>query len=262
MKPAIEIYKLLPRTNCGSCGTSSCFGYAAKLASGQAKSDDCMSMTEAARTVLRGEESQNRTSTGTVFEQTLQALRPKVAALDFARVADTFGARLVAPDMLSIIFLNSTYSITRNGILDSLGREPEPFLSILICNHLCMPNPPAPSHEWISFSSIPASHAKDKAWAGHVEDVISIRFSGDLNGLRKACEGQGGTPSLISGSHDAAYQFLLFPRYPALLLFYDAVQEENFPAQCKLLLDGTADKYLDIESIVVLGEVFAGRLSA
>ena len=47
-----------------------------------------------------------------------------------------------------------------------------------------------------------------------------------------------------------------------LLLFYEAMPEENFPAQCKLLLDRTAPRYLDIESIVVLGEEFAGRLTA
>jgi hypothetical protein len=45
-----------------------------------------------------------------------------------------------------------------------------------------------------------------------------------------------------------------------MLLFYDAVPEEDFPAQAKLLLDRTVDKYLDIESIVVLGEEFAGRM--
>jgi hypothetical protein len=66
----------------------------------------------------------------------------------------------------------------------------------------------------------------------------------------------------ISGSHDAAYAFRFFPHYPVLLLFYDVVEEENFPAQCKLLLDRTAPRYLDIESIVVLGEEFASRLTA
>ena len=49
-------------------------------------------------------------------------------------------------------------------------------------------------------------------------------------------------------------------RNRTLLLFYDAVADENFPAQCKLLLDKTAPRYLDIESMVVLGEDFAGRL--
>ncbi|HSB32990.1 MAG TPA: DUF3786 domain-containing protein, partial [Nitrospirota bacterium] len=79
---------------------------------------------------------------------------------------------------------------------------------------------------------------------------------------RKACERLGGRPATVSGSHDAAFEFRFFPRYPALLLFYDAVPDEDFPAQVKLLLDRNVDKYLDIESIVVLGEEFAGRLTA
>jgi hypothetical protein len=66
----------------------------------------------------------------------------------------------------------------------------------------------------------------------------------------------------VKGNQDAAYEFLLFPHYPVLLLFYDAVPEEDFPSQCKLLLDRNVPYYLDIESIVVLGEEFAGRLTA
>jgi hypothetical protein len=66
----------------------------------------------------------------------------------------------------------------------------------------------------------------------------------------------------MKGSHDAAYAFRFFPNYPALLLFYDAVPDEDFPAQCKILLDRNVDRYLDIESIVLLGEEFAGRITA
>ncbi len=31
MRTAVEIYKLLPKTNCGTCGTPTCFGFAAAL---------------------------------------------------------------------------------------------------------------------------------------------------------------------------------------------------------------------------------------
>jgi hypothetical protein len=261
MKTAVEIYKLLPKTNCGKCATSSCFGFAAKLATRQAKADDCPNMTDAAREALRSAEQGQVDSPGTVFEQTLVALKPKVAALDFARVAASSGATLLETGCLEISFLNERYTVTRDCILDSAGRVPKPFIAILIYNHLCMPAPPPPSGEWITFGSVPASHAKDKAWAGHVEDVIARHFSGNAEGLRKACERLGGTPATLSGSHDAAFEFRFFPRYPVLLLFYDAVPEEDFPAQVKLLLDRNVDKYLDIESIVVLGEEFAGRLT-
>jgi hypothetical protein len=263
MKTAVDIYKLLPKTNCGKCGLSSCFGYAAKLASQQASVDACPTMSPAARNALREEvaSAAHRNVQGTVFEQSLKALQPKVQTLDFARLAGQFGAKLIGPDSLSITFLNEPFTVTKEHIVDPSGKEPLPFISILIYNHLCMPEPPAPLGEWITFSSVPASHAKDKAWAGHVEDVIAKRFDGDVDGLKAACERFGGKCASVSGNHDAAYEFRFFPHYPALLLFYDAVAEENFPAQCKLLLDETAPRYLDIESMVVLGEEFAGKLT-
>ena len=262
VKTAVEIYKLLPKTNCGKCGTTSCFGFAAKLATHQASPDDCPTMTQGSREVLREADMERHPSPGTVYEQVLESLRPKIRALDFPKVATLFGAMLNSPDSLGIIFLNEKYEVTKEKILDASGIEPRPWISILIYNHLCMPDPPAPSGDWITFSSVPASHAKDKAWAGHVEEVIAKHYAGNVTGLKTACERLGGVQTEVKGNQDAAYEFRLFPHYPVLLLFYDAVPEEDFPSQCKLLLDRNVPYYLDIESIVVLGEEFAGRLTA
>jgi len=261
MKTAVEIYRLLPKTNCGKCGLPSCFGFAAKLATGQASPDDCALLTEADREALRKADIGQRNSPGTVYEQALASLHPKVRALDFEKVASQFGVVLLGPDKIEITFLNENYMITKERITDAAGIEPKPWISILIYNHLCMPDPPPPSGEWITFSSIPASHAKDKAWAGHVEEVIAKYFSGNVDALKDACGRLGGIKADMPGNQDAAYVFRFFPHYPAMLLFSDAVPDEDFPAQCRLLLDKTAPRYLDIESIVVLGEEFASRLT-
>ncbi|HTG01511.1 MAG TPA: DUF3786 domain-containing protein [Nitrospirota bacterium] len=262
MKPAVEIYRLLPRTNCGKCGVASCFGFAAKLATRQAKTDDCPDLNDQSRITLLKDEQDYHVSPGTALEQTLQALMPRVAALDFSRAAAALELPLLKSDCLEVAFLNDRYTVTKECILDASGKEPEPFLSILIYNHLCMPDPPPVSGAWITFASVPASHAKDKAWAGHVEEVIAKHFSGNTEALKKTCERFGGRSVTIAGNHDAAYEFRFFPHYPVLLLFYDAVPDEDFPAQVKLLLDKNVDKYLDIESIVVLGEEFATRMTS
>jgi hypothetical protein len=262
MKTAVEIYKLLPKTNCGKCGTTSCFGFAAKLATHQASHVDCPNMTPAARETLQESAVEKHSSPGTVYDQALESLQPKIKELDFGRIAPLFGAARIGPERLELRFLNEDYVITKEKILDPSGKEPRPWISILIYNHLCMSDPPSPAGEWTSFSSIPASHAKDKAWAGHVEEVIAKHFSGKVEELKAVCEISGGKRSDITGDHDAAYEFRFFPHYPVLLLFYEAMPEEHFPAQCKLLLDRTAPRYLDIESIVVLGEEFAARLTA
>ncbi len=260
MKTAVEIYKLLPKTNCGKCGLPSCFGFAAKLATHQASPADCPDMTDAARDVFKETGAERHDSPGTVYEQALAFLQPKIQALDFEKVATLFNANLIGHDTLELRFLNENHVITKEKILDATGKEPRPWISILIYNHLCMPDPPSPTGEWITFGSVPASHAKDKAWAGHVEEVITKHFTGKVDALKAACEKLGGVPADAPGNHDAAFAFRFFPHYPALLLFYDAVPDEDFPAQCRLLLDKTAPRYLDIESIVVLGEEFAGRL--
>jgi hypothetical protein len=218
-------------------------------------------MTDAAREALREADAGQRESPGTVYEQALASLQPRIAALDFPKAARLFGAALAGADCIEITFLNERFSVTKERILDKARKEPRPWISILVYNHLLMPDPPAPADEWITFGSVPASHAKDKAWAGHVEEVIARHFAGNVNALKAACEKLGGAGADISGNHDAAYAFRFFPHYPALLLFYDAAVEEGFPAQCRLLLDRTAPRYLDIESIVVLGEEFAARLT-
>jgi hypothetical protein len=262
MKTAVDIYKLLPKTNCGTCGMPTCFGFATKVAAGTATITACANLSDEAKAALAAEMNEPQGARRTVWEQALASLQPKIQALDFTKVSAIFGADLVAPDTLELLFLNDRYRITKEKIVDAQGREPIPFISILIYNHLCMPAPPAPSGEWITFASVPASHAKDKAWAGHVEEVIARHFAGNVKGLKAACERLGGVKTEAKGNHDAAYEFRFFPRYPVRLLFYEAVPDEDFPAQCKLLLDKHVNRYLDIESIVVLGEEFAGRITA
>jgi hypothetical protein len=261
MKTAVEIYKLLPKTNCGKCGTQNCFGFAAQLAARVATPDDCPAMTEAARESLRENSTGKDDSPGTVYEQALEVLKKKIKVVDFIKAAALFGADYLGTDALEITFLNEKYRITKDKIFDASENEARPWISILIYNHLCMPDPPAPSGEWISFGAIPQSHAKDKAWIHHVEEVVAKHFSGNVAALKAACERLGGVKTAAQGDQDAAYEFHFFPHYPVLLLFYNEVPEENFPAQCKILLDRNVPHYLDIESIVVLGEEFVGRLT-
>jgi acetyl-CoA decarbonylase/synthase complex subunit gamma len=48
----IQIFKLLPKTNCGECGTPTCLAFAMNLASGKAELDACPYVSDAAREQL------------------------------------------------------------------------------------------------------------------------------------------------------------------------------------------------------------------
>ena len=48
----LEIYKQLPKKNCGECGVPTCLAFAMALSSGKATLDTCPHVTEAAREAL------------------------------------------------------------------------------------------------------------------------------------------------------------------------------------------------------------------
>ena len=48
----IQIFKLLPKTNCGECGVPTCLAFAMNLASGKAELDSCPYISDEAREKL------------------------------------------------------------------------------------------------------------------------------------------------------------------------------------------------------------------
>lgn len=51
--PAFDVYKLLPRTNCGACGEKTCLAFAVKLTSGAARPNECTALEASALEQLR-----------------------------------------------------------------------------------------------------------------------------------------------------------------------------------------------------------------
>ncbi len=48
----IEIFKLLPKTNCGECGVPTCLAFAMKLATGKAELSACPYVSEESKAAL------------------------------------------------------------------------------------------------------------------------------------------------------------------------------------------------------------------
>ena len=48
----IQIFKMLPKTNCGECGVHTCLAFAMNLASGKAELDACPYVSDEAREQL------------------------------------------------------------------------------------------------------------------------------------------------------------------------------------------------------------------
>ncbi len=67
----LEVYKLLPRTNCKACGEASCFAFANKLAAGQVRLEACTPLFEDPKY------AQQREELAALLDVDLPAIGPK-----------------------------------------------------------------------------------------------------------------------------------------------------------------------------------------
>ena len=69
--------------------------------------------------------------------------------------------------------------------------------------------------------------------------------------LEMACREIGGHLPESTFSYDLCMQFNALPKIPVLVLFNDT--DDEFPAQCAVLFERRAEKYLDMECLAMVG---------
>ena len=158
-------------------------------------------------------------------------------------------------DVLEIPYFLDSVFISADRITRSDGSELSRLEQVFIYNHMAQGGTSLPAGIWISLQDIPNSTPKIHSIITYVENPLIKKFSGKKEALLAASRRIGGTKTDDPGiAADLGIEFRPLPRIPLLLLFWDAVEEEGFEAQIKLLFDETITEHLDIESIVFLSE--------
>jgi len=105
--------------------------------------------------------------------------------------------------------------------------------------------------DWVTYKDFKDAAPFVWGFLNNAEKPISRVFSGRLSDLKQACGKLSGRPVDVGVSSDLVIRFDALPRIPVLMLFND--RDEDFPAQCSLLFERRAEKYLDMECLAIVG---------
>lgn len=265
---AIDIYKKLPQTNCGRCGSPSCFVFATRVALRQEVIEKCVSLTgdelKELKTII-GEIKPLTTGTGSnAYAQAAEEIKNRIKEIDFKESAEGLGAEYLKEDdkeYLRLNLFNHKYKLSKTGDIvrdDSL--QPGAWAKIFLIIYVNARGKGSLKNEWVSFGDLPNTFAKQKSFKDNSENVLIKNFAGKKEELKDACNLLGGIDASAEFKCDIAYRFSVLPKIPLLLLFWDENKEEDFPARVKILMDRTVLNFIDIESLVFLAERFAKEL--
>jgi hypothetical protein len=186
-----------------------------------------------------------------IFEEIYRDYLEKVSNLDRLRVRDRLGVKIDDTDMI-IPFYGVTYRICAEGITDDQGRRPSHSVSVILCKYLllCPENEPTEA-DWVTYKDFKDATPFVQGFLNNAERPLGRHFSGRLEDLRKTCAELTGRPFQAEISADLVMKFDALPKVPVLLVFND--RDEDFPANCTLLFERRAEKYLDMECLAIAG---------
>ena len=251
---AIEIYKRLPRTNCGRCGPGKCMPLAVAIAAGTGTAGDCPELAEETRRELAA-----AAGGGDWRASFLVELRREVAAIPLAEVAPGLGGEMRG-DALRVRCLGRDYTVGADGeVADAEGKAPSPWLQILLLHYVRLRGDAVPGGTWVSFGQLRGGMVKIPAFTRDCEEPLRELLERDPEAVARAVARLEGTPDAGQPA-PSAWRVMALPRIPVLILFWPA--DEEFPAKAKILLDATADRFLDLETLLFLVEGLVRNIGA
>jgi hypothetical protein len=194
----------------------------------------------------------------TVYDKIRQQYLDEIFSGDYSSKLPKLGARANEGE-ITIPLFNKPYRMSADKIVDPSGEKPSHSVSVALCKYLLLcPDDHPVENDWVSYRNFKDAAPFAGAFANNVEKAIARSFPGKLAELKGSCLKLGGYPPGTSLSYNLIMQFDALPMVPILLLFND--EDSEFPAQCSVLFERRANRYLDVESLAILGWLLAAYL--
>jgi len=249
-----DIYKLLPKTNCGYCQARTCMAFSLDVIRGSKQVKDCPYVNpEAARSAQ--EQIPKREDWRDGFEQRLTPLRDRISKLDLDAVAQDLGG-VVVNGKLKIPVLGRPFFIRSDGRIESEVHI-NPWVSLPLLNYVIRGGKGPVSGHWISFDDLSSGTIRAQYFRERSQEPLRKLFDRHLPFVDEVMA-LFSTETLDSLDSDCSWKMYPFPKIPWLLMYWKP--EAPHASRLNLLLDQTVERFLDAESVFTLARGFTEML--
>ncbi len=243
----LEIYKLLPKTNCGRCYLPSCLAFAAAAIKGEKKLVDCpyLEKDEAERFVggveMRDPDEMKR-------QEKVEDLQELVAKLDFPQAAERLGGSLVNTSLM-IKSLGKTFMVDQQGKVSSECHT-HAGLTIPLLSYIVESKGTEPTGDWVPFRELRDGAAMSPLFTRKGEQGLKQLVDRHTDLLELLIDLFSGQRVVAGFSADISVVLYPLPKLPILICYWKA--EEDMDSDLNIFFDSSASDHLGIRSIYAL----------
>jgi len=241
---AMEIFKLLNKSNCRKCNQPTCLAFAAAVFKGQQPLGDCPYLDEAV--VQRYDHSpRQQTLQEQELEETLEELKSRVAGIDLAAAATRLGGRF-ENGRLRIRCLGKAFTIDRDGTITS-DIHVHAWVVVPLLNYVLYGRGVAPVGRWVPLRELKNGPAWLPLFSQRCEKPLKMladRHTALFEDLIRLFSGRQ-----VSNHYESDISLVLqpLPKIPILICYWSP--DEGLESDLNLFFDATAEENLPIESL-------------
>ena len=240
----LQIYKLLPKSNCKLCGVATCLAFAAAVIKSEKSINECPHLESTIIEELKGKIIRQPTPEEQL-KQILDPLKREIGTIDFSASLKRLGATL-SGDKLTIKCLGKDFTVNSEGDFISECHN-NVWVTVPLLNYIIYSAGTDLTGKWVPFREL----SNETIWDSYFEH----RFEKPLKQLTDI------HPDLIedmiyifsgkqvenSFSSDISLVLHPLPKVPILICY--SKPKEDLESKLNVFFDSTAEYNLNIDSI-------------
>jgi len=244
----LEIYKFLPKSNCGKCRITTCLAFAAAVIKQEKRLADCPCLDQG--TISRYKDKIDRPpNMEGIQEEQLKELKKKISKIDICSRAELLGARNNG-ETIVIKCLGKDFEIDAHGNVVSECHT-HAWFSLPLLDYILFSKGEDIAGRWVPFRELEHGRTWNPLFEKRCEKPLK-KIADTHNELFEDVVSMfSGTSSFNNFDSDISVVLYPFPRVPILICYWKP--EEDMESQLYCFFDDTAEKNLSIESLFTLG---------
>ncbi len=246
----LDIYKRLPRNNCGKCPAMTCMSFAVKLSNKEHSVSECPELDEQSKKEIDVMLSDIRDWK----EKRINELFQEISRVNFSDTAGGIGAANEM-DILGIKYMGREVIVSHSDFKESPGIWDTLLILMYIKNAGSSPL----SGKWVAFRDLKNGLIRAEDFNKICEFSLAKMFEKNKEKFLSRLNAMG-AEKVTGFSTEHSFVVYPLPKIPVLILIWPG--EEDFETACKVLLDSTATEFLDVEALLYLGQAFVKAMKS
>lgn len=248
LKNPLEVYKLLPKSNCRECSVPTCLAFSAAVIKGEKQLADCpyisSDISEAFTNKIDKQKTmdQNR-------EKIVEELKSKISSIDILSSAQRLGAAIV-DNKLAVKCLGKDFFVDAKGNITSECHI-QPWVTIPLLDYILNCKESDIFGEWVPFREFKKGAERGPLFGQLCEKPLKQLADTYTDLFKDLIYIFSGNRTTNLFSSDISLILYPLPKIPILICYWEP--EGDLESSLHIFFDSTADNNLGIESIFALG---------